>query len=343
MKRTMMVGAAVAGGWLLWKALQPRFDYRGRSVLITGGSRGLGLVLARELAKRGAQVAICARDPDELNAAVRDLLDINPSAIGVVCDVTKSDQIRAYVAAARKEHGPCDVLINNAGIIGVGLIESQTLKDFDASLQTHLWAPLHMTLEVLPDMKRHGAGRIINISSIGGKISIPHLIPYSVGKFALVGLSKGLRSELARYGIVVTTVCPGLMRTGSHLQAEFKGRHEEEYRWFATGNSIPLLSINAEQAARRILDACARGDAEAVLSLSAKAAVLFDALMPETSAAILKLVNRRVLPNPGGIGSQAKKGRDSRGLTNENVTMVTDRAADDNNEHHEVPLTSQLR
>src|SRR5204862_3041411 len=113
-------------------------------------------------------------------------------------------------------------------------------------------------------MRQREKGRIVNIASIGGKIGIPHLVPYCVGKFALVGYSQGLRAELENNGVVVTTVCPGLMRTGSARKAFFKGQSEAEYAWFKISDSLPLLTISAEKAARDILHACQRGDAQAI-------------------------------------------------------------------------------
>src|SRR6185503_4123757 len=120
---------------------------------------------------------------------------------------------------------------------------------------------------VLPEMRARREGRIVNITSIGGKISVPHLLPYSASKFALVGLSEGLRAELAKDGIVVTTICPGLMRTGSPRNATFKGQHRAEYAWFSIGDSLPVTAMSADRAARQILTACKRGEAEVVLSV----------------------------------------------------------------------------
>jgi short-subunit dehydrogenase len=232
----------------------------------------------------------------------------------------------------RRALGPVDVLVNNAGIIAVGPFDHQRPADFEESLRVHLWAALHAVWEVLPDMRAKRAGRIVNIASFGGKVAVPHLIPYVAGKHALVGLSNGLRAELMADGVVVTTVCPGLMRTGSHLQAEFKGRAEDEYRWFAIGNGFPGFSMNGERAARHIVDACARGDAEAILTLPAKLAVVGQAVAPELTAGVLAFVNRHVLPAPGGVCDERVKGRDSRGKTPAAFTALSDRAAAANNE-----------
>jgi NAD(P)-dependent dehydrogenase (short-subunit alcohol dehydrogenase family) len=329
MNRTLLLSALGVGGYLAYRALKPRYDFRDKHALITGGSRGLGLVLARELAARGARLSICSRDPDELTRAAADL---GGGVLAERCDVTDRDQVRAFVRRARGWHGPVDVLINNAGVIQVGPVEEMREEDFEQSLRTHFWAALYTTLEVLPEMKARRSGRIVNIASFGGKVAVPHLLPYSAGKFSLVGFSTGLRAEVAKHGVVVTTVCPGLMRTGSHLNADFKGRNDEEYAWFALGNATPGLSMSAEVAARKIVAACARGDAEAVLGLPAKLAVAAHALAPNLTADVLALADRLVMPKPGGIGPRTAKGRDSRGALPEFVTTFTDAAAARNNE-----------
>jgi NAD(P)-dependent dehydrogenase (short-subunit alcohol dehydrogenase family) len=332
MNRLATLAAAGVGAYWLYRALKPGYDFGGKNVLITGGSRGLGLVLARELVGRGARVAICSRDPDELKAAYDDLAGRGGRVVAVECDVTDREQIRRFVAAARQRLGPVDVLVNNAGIIGVGPLDTQTVADFERALQVHLWASLYAVLEVLPEMRARRAGRIVNIASFGGKVAVPHLVPYCVSKFAQVGLSDGLRAELAADGITVTTVCPGLMRTGSHINAEFKGRHEEEYAWFALGNAIPGMSMTAERAARQILRAVALGDAEIVLTLPAKLAVVARNVAPNLFQSVTELVNKLALPKPGGIGTDKVKGYASRGKLPEAVTVLSDRAAKENNE-----------
>ncbi|QJW93557.1 SDR family NAD(P)-dependent oxidoreductase [Frigoriglobus tundricola] len=342
MNRTLLLTALGVGGYLAYRAFKPRYDFAGKHVLITGGSRGLGLVLARHLARSGARLSICSRDPNELRRAFADLTEYGTHVVAIECDVTDRDRVREFVAVARQRNGPIDVLINNAGVIRVGPEEEMRTADYEQSLLTHFWAPLYTTLEVLPEMKARQCGRIVNIASIGGKIAVPHLLPYSVGKFALVGFSDGLRAEVVRHGITVTTVCPGLMRTGSHLNAEFKGRHDEEYAWFALGNSLPGFSMGADTAAQKILAACARGDAEAVLGLPAKFAVAARAVCPNFVADALALVNGVLMPQPGGIGPDIRRGRDSRRLLPNFVTTLTDRAAAANNELHAAAVPPSL-
>jgi short-subunit dehydrogenase len=187
-------------------------------------------------------------------------------------------------------------------------------------------------MAVLPSMRQRKSGRIVNISSIGGKISIPHLVPYSASKFALVGLSKGLRAELAKDGIVVTTICPGLMRTGSPRNAEFKGQHQFEYAWFSISDALPLLTVSAENAARQIVKACRRGRAELVISIPAKVAVLFESLFPEMMAQMLAIANE-LLPEPDGVGTQRMKGKDSKSSWSPSwLTTLNEEAALRNNE-----------
>jgi NAD(P)-dependent dehydrogenase (short-subunit alcohol dehydrogenase family) len=321
------LGAYAAYRWLS----TPTYDFNGKHVLITGGARGLGLLIARELAGKGAKLTICSRSTDDLDGALAELSPRAPT-LAVPCDVTDQRQVDDLIAQARGRFGPIDVLVNNAGIIGVGPVEEMRLEDFDLAMKTHFWAAVYTCLAVVPEMQRRRTGRIVNISSIGGKIAVPHMLPYTASKFAVTGLSHGLRQELAKDGVVVTTVCPGVMRTGSHLHAEFKGRNEEEYRWFAATAGFPGFSVNATSAARAIVSACARGDAELIISIPARIAVMLQTLMPGWFDDLNALVNRFVLPEPGGIGTARAKGYESRGATPSLLTALPDQAARENNE-----------
>ncbi len=309
-----------------------RINLRGKVVLITGGSRGLGLVLARECAKQGAMIALCARDEGELRRAQQDLKKRSASVFTFSCDVTDAQQVRQMIDQANQHFGRIDVLINNAGSIQVGPMEVMTPKDYEDAMRIHFWAPLHTTLAVLPQMRARHAGRIVNISSIGGKIAAPHLLPYSASKFALVGFSEGLRSELLKDGIYVTTVCPGLMRTGSPRNAMFKSQHRAEHAWFAISDATPGISISAQSAARRIVRALCHGEAELMVSLPARLAVSFHGLFPGITADFNSLLNR-LLPGPGGIGERQLPGRQSESAIAPSVlTALNERQAVKNNE-----------
>jgi NAD(P)-dependent dehydrogenase (short-subunit alcohol dehydrogenase family) len=203
------------------KRMRRTYDFSGKSVVITGGSRGLGLVLARQLAAEGARITLIARDEHELRRAAGDIHERHPSAdvLTVPADVGEREDVERAIAQTIGRYGSLDVLINNAGIIQVGPLDHMKLSDYEDAMKTHFWGPLFLVLAALPHMRNQGGGRIVNISSVGGRISVPHLVPYSASKFALTGLSDGLRAELARDQIVVTTVCPGLMRIGSPINA----------------------------------------------------------------------------------------------------------------------------
>lgn len=329
-----VMAGAVLGLWALARDARRRrrFQLGDRVALVTGGSRGLGLVLARELVREGAQVAICARDEAELARARHQFAAQGADVFALTCDVTDRDQVEEMLAQVRERLGPVEVLINNAGTIQVGPADEMTPADYDNALRAHFWGPLYTTLGVLPEMRRRGQGRIVNIASVGGKIAVPHLLPYSTSKFALVGFSEGLRGVLAKEGVYVTTVCPGLMRTGSPRNASFKGRHRAEYAWFSIADSLPILSMDAARAARRILDACRYGDAELVMPFSTELAVRLNGLAPGLGIGLMELAER-VLPGPGGIGRQQRRGKESESRWSPSVlTTLTERAAGKNNE-----------
>jgi NAD(P)-dependent dehydrogenase (short-subunit alcohol dehydrogenase family) len=330
-RRAIQATAALLAAIALRKAVRQsrRMEFDGKVVLITGGSRGLGLELAREFLKEGARVAICSRDEDELRRADEELSK-HGEVLAIICDITDPDAVEQMAVGIREHFGRIDVLVNNAGIISVGPIESMTVEDFAEAMQTHFWGPLHSILAVLPEMKAQGSGRIVNISSIGGKISVPHLIPYSASKFALVGLSEGLRAELKKDGIYVTTVCPGLMRSGSPRNANFKGKHRLEYAWFAISDSLPIISMDVQRAAKKIVNACRFGVAEVVLSAPAKLAAKFHDLFPGLTADLLAYENR-MLPKDGGIGDRKAKGYESESAVTESRLTAMTRAAERRN------------
>ena len=325
----------LAGAYAAWRiatGFSRQINFRNRVVVITGGSRGLGLVLARQFASEGAKLAICARDEAELQIAQNELLEAGIPVLAQVCDMQDREQIRRFFATVRQDYGRIDVLVNNAGIIQVGPLSSLTHGDFENAMDTHFWGVLHAVEAGLPLMRSQGEGRIVNIASIGGQMAVPHLLPYSASKFALVGFSDGLRAELMKEGIYVTTVCPGLMRTGSPRNATFKGQHRAEYAWFSISSSIPLLTMSAERAARQIISACRYGRAKITLSIPARLAAAANALAPELISDLMGLANW-FLPQAGGIGHHAVQGKDSSSWASPSVlTTLTDRAAQRNNE-----------
>lgn len=327
-------GAGAAAWWGVRSLirLSRHYDLTGRNVLVTGGARGLGLVLARQFVDRGARVALWSRNDAELTRAQEDLRERGTEAYLQRCDVQEPSQIQTSLARLEEDFGPIDVLVNNAGVIQVGPVESMTLADYETALATHFWGPLHTMRGVIPSMQRRGGGRIVNIASLGGLVSFPHLPAYCASKFALVGLSRGLRNQLIQSGIYVTTVCPGLMRTGSARRALFKSKHRAEYAWFSIGSALPGISMSAEQAARRIVAACVDGRPELQLSLPTRMAALGQAVCPELTAEILSQVDQ-LLPNYGGIEQAQVRGYQSESPWSESpLTALGRRAAWRNNE-----------
>lgn len=326
------VGVGTITALTALKRARHKFDFYNKTVLITGGSRGLGLVLARALAEQGARLAICARDEDELARAEEDLRARGAEVLTLICDVRNQSEVKRTVEAVCNHYGQIDVLVNNAGVIQVAPLENQTEKDFADALAVHFWGAFYMMNACLPEMKRRGEGRIANISSIGGKVPVPHLAPYCASKFALVGLSGAMRNELVKDNIYVTTVCPGLMRTGSPVNATFKGQNEKEYAWFSISDSLPFTSVSAETAAAQIVEAIQDGRAELIISPQAKLAAKFNALFPELTSHISVFANK-YLPLAGGIGEKSALGSQSESAISPSfLTALSDSAAFRNNE-----------
>src|SRR5213082_1311145 len=330
----LLSGAILLALWLIARFIRTaRYPLYDKVVLVTGGSRGLGLVLARHICARGGNVAIIARDPDELARAKSDLVPRGGKVLTIECDLLDAGQIQLAVRRVIDRFGKIDVLINNAGIIEVGPFEHMTPEDFEHAMYLHFWAPFELISQIVPEMRIWGGGRIVNISSIGGKVAVPHLAPYSASKFALTGFSDALRAELARDNIHVTTVAPGMMRTGSHVNAKFKGKHDIEFAWFAAAAGAPIISMNADRAARKILAACRRGQPSLTLTFAARGAILGNALFPNLTGYIMKLASR-CLPGTGKKeGDQSRSGAQLRRLTPKWLTHLADTATARNNEN----------
>jgi NAD(P)-dependent dehydrogenase (short-subunit alcohol dehydrogenase family) len=290
--------------------------------------------VARQLADEGALITIAARDQAELERA-RDELTARGAQVEIaICDVGVPTEAERLIGDVVARTGRIDVLINNAGVIKVGPLEHMQAEDFEEAMAVHFWGPLHTMLAAIPVMRRQGAGRIVNVSSIGGRIGVPHLTPYCASKFALAGLSDSVRGEVAKDGIFVTTVTPGLMRTGSPFNAWFKGNHRDEFTWFVISDSLPIASIDARRAAAQLIDACRYGDPDLVITWPAKLAIIANAVMPEAVAFMMSLTNQMVLPGPAeNAGPGAHSGWQSLSArTPSRLTKLTERAAAENNE-----------
>ncbi len=291
MDRRVWFGAGAIGalvGW--WAARRAREqDLRGRVAVVTGATRGLGLRIATLLAEAGCPLAICARDAHEVKEAGLRLAGHGTSVMARSVDVSDPVAVNDFIDEVETHFGRVDILVNNAGIIQTGPLENMTLADFREAIAVDFWGTVYASLAALPGMRRRGAGTICNITSVGGELSVPHLLPYSCAKAAARAFSEGLTAELGGSGVRCVTVVPWLMRTGSIPFVYYKGQQEAEMAWFRTGQ-WPLVSVDADRAARRIVRAIARGEPYVSIGVLA-------ALAPGLTARLLAQM-RRLRPAP---------------------------------------------
>ena len=330
---TLAIGVGAAITWRAILRAKRAYDVSGKTILIVGGSRGLGLILARQLAAQGAKLSICARGERELAAAKLDLEARGAEVLTTVCDVTDKAQIENVVEKTVARFGGIDVLFYVAGVFIAGPLEAMTDHDFEYSMKVNFWGAYYATMAALPFLKQ-SSGRVVHMSSVGGRVSTPHLLPYNASKFALSGLSEGLRVELEKDGVLVTTMYPWIMRVGSLRNATFKGRHRTEYAIGSVMNANPLLSDDPERAAAVMISAMKRGDASAILWFS-KPAIWLDTLMPELSKDAMAIANR-LMPGIDGdesIGQEGRRGHESESsLTTGVLTTPLQKAAERYNE-----------
>lgn len=328
------IGAGLAIGLSALRRASRRINFKGRVAVITGGSRGLGLQMARQLAREGANLAILARNEPELEAAYQELIDSGADVLVIPCDVSDQQQVKAAIDEVMEQYGRLDVLINNAGVIQVGPLDHMQIEDFKNAMDTHFWGPLYTMYEVIPIMRRQGGGRIVNVTSIAGKVAVPHLAPYVASKFAAAGLSDAFRHELAKDGIDVSTIVPGLMRTGSYYHGNFKGDNDREFRWFTLLDTTPVTAMSDRRAARQIISAARYGIPKRTLTVQARMLEIIEELAPNLTAWVMKQANNRILPEPAGDqGNELRTGFESRSKAAPSwITKMGDRAAERNNE-----------
>jgi short-subunit dehydrogenase len=284
---------------------------KSKVVVITGGSRGLGLALAQIFGEHGARVVLAARDDEELQKAKNDLLARIPGmdsdrVLTVACDLTVPGDPEKLIERAVEVFGSIDVLINNAGVIYVGPVDKLSTDLYLEAMNSNFFGMLRTTYAVLPHLLERRSGSIVNIGSIGGKIPVPHLAPYTASKFAAVGFSETLQIELRPKGIQVTTVNPGLMRTGSYPHANFVGQRKKEYRWFSFSASTPGIAHSVSYAARKIYSAVVQGRREIEVGLDAYLAARAHGLTPSLTQALESVVDELILPESGGTTVPAK-------------------------------------
>lgn len=299
----MAAGAAGLFGALAQRRAR-RLDLRGRVAVVTGGGRGLGLAIARELQRRGCTLAICGREGDVILRAVDELAQGPGAVFGMTCDAADPLQVEAFVAQVLDRFGAIDVLVNNAGQCFVGPAAELREDDVEAALRNIFWVQFHPTMAALPHMRARRAGRIVNITSIGGKVPLPHLAAYAVGKFAATGWSETLAAEVAKDGVYVSTITPPPLDNGAPLTVRFAGRREQEFRWFARMLTAPWSATDTDRVARIVVDAAEYGDRERTASALAWLGARLHGAAPNLMSRLLAAVDRR-LPAAGEPGARS--------------------------------------
>ena len=318
-----------------------RSDLPGRTALVTGGSAGLGLALARRFLDAGCRVAICGRDEQALEGAAGELRARGGEAAGFACDVRDRGAVEALVRDVAARFGGPDLLVNNAGVIDLGEVTTDEHATFAEMLDTMFWGVVNPTLAVLPGMRARGEGRIATVTSIGGRLSPPHLVPYACAKHAAYAFSQGLRAEVAGDNILLTTVVPGLMHTGSHRAVQVRGGRFAEYAWFALAGANAVTATDPSHAADRIVRGLQHGDAQVTIGFDAQVVTRLEGLAPATTSRLLALVGR-ALPDTATAPPQRQPGWALESpLTRSALTRAGREAATDLQAHREGPALDE--
>ncbi|WP_232379657.1 SDR family NAD(P)-dependent oxidoreductase [Polyangium fumosum] len=326
-----LAGLSVLGlsfGWLARRARAIRLE--GKVAVVTGGSRGLGLLMAEELVRQGAHVAICGRDAEAVDRATRLLLSRHGAdVLGEARDLGNPAEAAAFVESVVSRFGRIDVLVNNAGVMQVAPLDMMDTAKVDEAMRSNFWSAAHMTFAAIPHLGPDA--RIVNVTSVGGRVPLPHMLGYTASKFAMVGFSEAIAAELRARGTKVTTVVPGPMRTGSFYNAEFLGRQKEEFAWFSVLSSLPLLSIDARVAAERIVRAAREGQREVHLGLVGRILPVLHGLAPRLFG-LMATALARLLPPPGHSVERWRGREINSTLPGSRLLELGDRAARENNE-----------
>lgn len=249
------------------------------------------------------RLAICARSLPDVHAAARELRSAGAFVHAESCDLSNPVAAQRFIESAREALGGIELLVTNAATIAVGPVSVLSKVDFDEAHGAIFDTALNPVLAALPHLRGRGTGTIVFVTSIGGRVGVPHLAPYCAAKFATMGFAEALRSELSRDGVHVMTVVPGLMRTGSHIHVEAVGDVEGEYGWFGAAATTPILSIDPVRAARRIVRGIERGSTEISFTPEARLAPILRAIAPGLWAKALEITARLLLPQaPQNVG-----------------------------------------
>jgi short-subunit dehydrogenase len=277
-------------------------DLRNKKTLVTGAGSGIGLCIALELSRHGADVLLVDVDEDRLRDATRQVRANGVEAIPVRCDLSQPAQVSACAREALGRWGTLDVLVNNAGVAYHGPTERMTPAQWDWVMQVNLHAPIQLTRELLPTLLARPEAHILNVCSIAGLVAGRKLAAYHVSKFGLVGFSEALRAEYANRGLGVTALCPGLVRTGLFRAAasDHPGRPvRPPPRW---------LTVSPEAVARKAVRAIRRDRGLVLVSAMAHGLWLLKRLSPGLLDGLHRLRRKWRIPGLPARHARARPG-----------------------------------
>jgi NAD(P)-dependent dehydrogenase (short-subunit alcohol dehydrogenase family) len=282
-----------------------RLDLQGLVAVVTGGGRGLGLAITRELLARGCRVAICGREGPLIERSVAALRAEGHDVFGMACDASAPDQVQRFVHSVIEHYGEIDLLVNNAGQCFVGPAAELSPADMDKALRNIFWVHYHPTAAVLPHMRSRLFGRIANITSFGGIVPLPHQAAYVAGKYAATGWSRSLTIELRKEGVLVSTITPPPLRDDAPMYVHFNGEVEGEFSWFTWALTSHLTSATPEKTARTVVDALAHGDRERAVTFMSWLLSRTYGLAPNLVSHVLTWIERGMPPTraPGAFSS----------------------------------------
>jgi NAD(P)-dependent dehydrogenase (short-subunit alcohol dehydrogenase family) len=234
---------------------------KNKVAIITGGSEGIGKAAAHRMAGEGARVVIVARRPEVLEAAARDMrAATSGTVLPIQGDVTESATIHRVVETTLHNFGRIDILVNNAGVSMAKSFEDVSDADWESDFELKVWGAVRFIRAVIPEMRKVGGGRVINVTNLGGRTPGASSMPTSISRAAGIALTKGLSKDLARDNILVTTVCIGLIKSGQHERRHARMQQEnpnltleEVYAGLAKGRSVPLGRVGEAQEAGDVI------------------------------------------------------------------------------------------
>ena len=269
-----------------------RVDLRGRVAVVTGAAKGIGRATALELARSGADLAGCDTDEAALTATLDECRALGARTLAATADVGEAEQLLSFAERVERDLGPTFCLVNNAGVGVSGGFFATEIGDWDWLLRVNLLGTVHGVRAFGPSMRQRGAGRIVNVASASGYCNLPSLTAYGTTKYAVVGLSEALRAELLPSGVMVSVVCPGLVRSSILDTARIRGAADAETQRRALQQVYRRRGHTPESVAKAIVGAAESGRALVPVSFEAWLLYVLKRLAPSAVPWVLKASER---------------------------------------------------